>query len=86
MPIRDATVRWGTICPVKRYGNPGMVMLHVCVDFIFLPSGMVMLKGLLGRCLFTTLAPSIMKMDVALVSAMARVEAIVIAFKYFCAG
>jgi hypothetical protein len=86
MPIRDAAARWSTICPVKMYGNPRMVILHICVDFIFLPSGMLMLKGLLARCLFMTLAPSIMKMDVAPVSAMARVEVIVIAFKYSCAG
>ncbi len=86
MPIRDATARWGTICPVNMHGNPGMVMLHICVDFIFLPSGMLMLKGLLARHLFTTSAPSIMNMDVAPVSAMAWVEAIVIAFKYSCKG
>ncbi len=84
MPIRDATFRWGTMCPVNTYGNPGMVMSHICVDFIFLPSGMLMLKGLLARRLFTTLAPSIMNMDVAPVSAMAWVDAVVIALKYSC--
>ncbi len=86
MPIRYATVRWGTMCPANTYGNPGMVMSHICVDFIFLLSGMLMLKGLLARCLFTTLVPYIMNMDVAPVSAMAWVDAIVITFKYSCKG
>jgi hypothetical protein len=48
MPIRDATVRWGTICSVKMYGNPEMVMPHICGDFIFLPSGMFNAQGLAG--------------------------------------
>ncbi len=86
MPIRDATVRWGTMCPVNMYGNPWMVMSHRCVNFIILPSGMLMLKGLPVQCLFTTLAPSIMNMDVAPVSAVAWVDAIVIGFRYSCKG
>jgi hypothetical protein len=61
-------------------------MSHTCVDFIFLPSGMLMHKGLLVRRLFTTSAPSIMNMDVAPVSAMAWVGVVVITFKYSCEG
>ncbi len=86
IPIRDATVRWVTMCPGNTYGNPWMVMSHICIDFIFLPSGMIMLKGLLAQLLLTTLVPSIMNMDVAPVSAMAWVDVIVIAFKYSCKG
>ncbi len=86
MPIRDATGRWGIMCPVTTDGNPGMVMMHIYVDFIILPLGMLMLKGLLAQCLFTTLVPSIMNMDVAPVLAMAWVKAIFIAFKYSCKG
>ena len=47
---------------------------------------MLMLKGLLAQLLLTTLVPSIMNMDVAPVSAMAWVGAIVIVFKYSCKG
>jgi hypothetical protein len=76
----------GTIWPVNTNGNPGMMMSHMCVDVIFLPSGMLMLKGLLVQRLFTTLVPSTMNMDFTPVFAKAWVEAIVIVFKYSCEG
>ena len=38
MPINDAIVNLGTMCPVKIVGRPGIVMSHMCVDFTLLPS------------------------------------------------
>jgi hypothetical protein len=79
IPIRDATVKDGTMCPVKTVGNPGISMLQTCEDCTFLPSGKLIVRGLLATRLLITSMPSIMKMDVAPVSAMAWSRAIVTA-------
>ncbi len=45
MPIRDAIVIPGMICPVNIVGRPGMVMSQMWVETILLPSGKVMVIG-----------------------------------------
>jgi hypothetical protein len=57
-------------------------MSHTCVDCTFAPSGKFIFRGDKAAHLLLTLAPSIMKIDVAPVSAMAWFVAIVRAFKY----
>ena len=57
-------------------------MSHMCVDLICLPSGRLIVKGFVAGRLFFTSVPSIMKMDVAPVSAIASDVAIVIALRY----
>jgi hypothetical protein len=86
MPISNMITRCGTMCPVKIVGNPGIVMPQMCVDLTFRPSGMLLVNGLGLICLLTTSMPSIMKMDVALVSVIACVVATVIVFNYSCDG
>ena len=82
MPINDAIVNLGTMCPVKVTGRPGIVMSHMCVDFTLLPSGKLIVSGHdEGRKLLTGV-PSMIKMDVAPVSAIAWSVIIVIALRY----
>ncbi len=45
MPIRDAIVIPGMICPINIVGRPGMVMSQMWVETILLPSGKVMVIG-----------------------------------------
>jgi hypothetical protein len=71
MPINDATVRCGTLCPVKTVGKPGMVMSQTCVDIICHLPGMLIFKGLAMRHLLRTSTPSMIKMEVAPMSAIA---------------
>jgi hypothetical protein len=71
MPIRDATANVGTMWPVRVHGRPGMFMSHSCVNLTFLPSGRLIIKGFFVILLFSTSTPSIMKMAVAPVSAIA---------------
>ena len=82
MPMRDAIVNDGTMCPVKTVGRPGMWMSHMCVEYIFLPSGKLIVRGVRVTCLLSTGAPSMMKIDVAPVSAMAWLVANVKALRY----
>ena len=63
-------------------GSLGMTMSYTCVDWTCLPSGKLIVSSLTATRLLLTLAPSIMKMEVDLVSAMACVVAIVNAFRY----
>ncbi len=74
------------MCPVNMVGNQGIVMSHTCVNCIGLPSGILISKGFLAQRLFTTSTPSMIKIDVAPVLAMASVVAMVIAFKTSCEG
>jgi len=80
IPMSDATVSDGTICPVKMVGKPGIVMSHMCDDFTCFPSGRLIVRGDVATRLLTTSMPSIMNMDVAPVSAMAWSRAIVTVF------
>ncbi len=86
MPINDAIVNLGTMCPVKITGRPGIVMLHMCVDFTLLPSGKLIVNGCdKGHKLLTGVL-SMIKMDVAPVSAIAWFVLIVIALRYCWLG
>ncbi len=75
MPMREATVRCGTMWPVRMVGKPGMVTSHLCVEVIVRPSGRFILIGFDVVRLFLTEFVSITKMDVAPVSAMAWLDA-----------
>ena len=77
--MSDATVKDGTMCPNKTVGNPGIIMSQTCVDLTFFPSGKLMMSGLVAMRLLTTSTPSIIKMDLAPVSAIARFRPIVTA-------
>ena len=82
MPINDAIVILGTMCPVKIVGRPGIVMSHMCVDFTLLPSGKLIVNGCNeGRKLLTRV-PSMINMEVAPVSAIAWFVLIAIVFRY----
>ena len=86
MPINDAIVNLGTMCPVKIVGRPGIVMLHMCVDFTLLPSGKLIVNGCNeGRKLLTGV-PSMINMEVAPVSAIAWFVLIAITLRYCWLG
>ena len=70
-PMSDAIDRLGTMCPVSVLGRPGMLMSQQCVDFIFKPSGRLMVSGFVAIRLFSTGVPSMMNIAVAPVSMMA---------------
>ena len=61
-------------------------MSHMCVDLICLPSGRLIVSGFNAGRLFFTSAPSMTKIDVAPVSAIASYVAIDIAFRYCVDG
>jgi hypothetical protein len=82
MLIRGAIVIPGTICPINIVGRPGMVMSQMWVKTTLLPSGKVMLIGWSTRCKFLTGVPFIMNIEVAPVSMLACVAAIVIALAH----
>jgi hypothetical protein len=86
MPINDAIVNLGTMCPVKIVGRPGIVMLHMCVDLTLLPSGKLSVNGCdEGRKLLTGV-PSMINMEVAPVSEIAWFILIAISFRYCWLG
>jgi hypothetical protein len=58
----------------------------MCVDLICLPSGRLIVSDFIAGRLFFTSAPSMTKIDVAPVSAIASDVAIVIAFRYCVEG
>jgi hypothetical protein len=72
MPIRDVIVKDGTMGPVSTVGRLGMLMPQMCIDITFFPLGKLIMRGLTATRLFATLTPSMMKMDVAPVSAIAQ--------------
>jgi hypothetical protein len=82
IPISDAMVIPGTMCPVNTVGRPSIVMLQMCVDVTLLPSGKLIVIGLLALRRFLTGVPFIMKINVAPVSAIAFDVAFVIAFTH----
>ncbi len=43
--MRDAVVNDGTMCPVNIVGRPGILISHTYVDWIFLPSGKLIVRG-----------------------------------------
>jgi hypothetical protein len=82
IPKSEEMAKCGTICPVNVVGSPGMSVSHMCVDLICLPSGRLIVIGFLAVHLFFTAAPSMTKIEVAPVSAIASDAAIVRAFRY----
>ena len=51
IPISDAMVRLGTMCPVRIVGNPGIAMSQQCVDLTLAPSGRLIDNGFCGYSL-----------------------------------
>jgi hypothetical protein len=82
MPMRDAIVMPGTMCSVSTVGRPGIHMSQMCVDVTLLPSGRLIVIGLFVLRRFLTGVPFIINIEVAPVSAMACVGAIVIVFAH----
>ena len=75
MPMSEAMDNPGTMCPVKIIGRPGMLMLHMCVEYRILPVGRLMVRGSSAGRMLDMGVPAITKMDVAPVSATACVSA-----------
>jgi hypothetical protein len=61
-------------------------MSHRCVIFTWLPYGKFIVSCLVAGCRFLMGVPSIIKIDMALVSAIAYVVAIVIELRYWGVG
>jgi hypothetical protein len=76
----------GTTCPTKIVWRPGMVMSYVCIDLTLLPPGKFMVCGWIANRRLWTGVPSITKIEVAPVSAIACNVAIVIALRYCGTG
>ncbi len=72
----------GTMYTVNTVGRPGIFMSHMCVDVTLLPSGKLIVIGLIVVQRFLTSVPFMMNVEVAPVLAIACVEAIVIAFAH----
>jgi hypothetical protein len=77
MPMRDAIVKDGTMCPVNIVGRPGILISHTCVDWTFVPSGKLIVRGDTTIHLLSMAAPSMMKMEAAPMAAIAWLAAIV---------
>jgi hypothetical protein len=71
MPINDAILNLGTMCPVRIVGRPGIVMSHMCVDFTLLLSGKLIVNGCNEGHKLLTGVPPMINMEVAPVSAIA---------------
>jgi hypothetical protein len=80
--MSKAVLRSGMMCPVSVTGNPGIFMSHACVNLTFLPFGRLTVRGFVANRLFATSTPSITKMEVAPISAMAWFGVMVIALRY----
>jgi hypothetical protein len=76
MPMSNATVESGTICPSSIVGKPGSLKLHTCVDLTTLPLGKLMVRGFVAGQIFLIGVPLNTKIEVALVSATACVGGI----------
>ena len=70
MPISEATLRAGTMCPSSTCGNPGISTSHMCVEHTVFPSGNFMLRGLGEICTFCMGVSAITNTVVAPVSAI----------------
>ncbi len=81
MPMRDAIINDGTMCPVNIVGRPGILISHTCVDWTFLPSGKLIVRGDTAIRLLSMATPSMVKMEVVPVSAIAWLSAIVRALR-----
>ncbi len=79
IPNKDAIDNSGTICPTSIVGSPGIIMSHICVDVTRRPSASATFSGHVVFRLLWTGIPSMTKIWVAPESAIASVDAIVIA-------
>ena len=70
IPRRDAIAKPGTMCPVRIFGNPGMIMSHMCIDFTMPPFGRLILRGAAVVHTLFMGVPTMTNMEVAPVSAM----------------
>jgi hypothetical protein len=70
-----------SMCPVSTVGRPGMLMSQMCINITLFPSGKSIVRGFFAMRLSATLTPSMIKIEVTSVSVIARLAAIVIAFK-----
>ncbi len=61
-------------------------MSHMCVDFTLLPSGKLMVSGLVAGRQFLTGVPSMMNIEVTPMSAIACAVAIVVVLRYCGVG
>ena len=86
MPINNGIDKLGKMWPVNTMRRLGIFMLHRCADLTWLPSGKLIVSCLVAGRRLLTGVPSIMKMEVALVSATACDVAIVIALRYCSVG
>ncbi len=82
IPINDVIVNLGTTCPMSTFGRPGTVMSHVCVNFTSVPSGRLMVSGRMAGRMFLHGVPSMMKIEVTPVSAVACNAAMAIVLRY----
>ncbi len=82
--MSNARAKSGMMCPVKMIGRPRIAMLHMWVDQTFLPPGRFIVNGFEVMHLLTTLTPSMMKMDIVPISAIACKVAMVNTFKASC--
>jgi hypothetical protein len=78
MPIRDAIVIPGMICPINIVGRPGMVMSQMWVKTTLLPLSKVMVIGWSARRKLLTGVPFIINIEVTPLSKMACVAVIVL--------
>ncbi len=79
IPKREAIDNSGTMCPMSVVGRPGIMMSHMCVDITRCPLANATLSGhIVCRLLWTGML-SMTKIWVALESAIASFDAIVIA-------
>jgi hypothetical protein len=67
-------------------GRPGITKSHMCVDWTLHPLGKLIVIGFVVICLLSTSMPSMMKIDVAPVLAIASCVAVVITFSALCVG
>ena len=79
IPNKDAMDNSGMICPTSVVGSPGIMMSHICVDVTRRPLANETFSGHVVFCLLWTGIPSMTKICVAPKSAIASVDAIVIA-------
>ena len=69
MPIREATLRAGTMCPSSTCGRPGILTSHMCVEQTIFPLGIFLFRGSGAICTFYMGVLAITNTDVAPVSA-----------------
>ncbi len=86
IPMRDAIDSDGTMWPTETVGRPKICTSHTCVDWIILPSDKLIVRGAVAMRLLATSAPSMMNIDVALVSAIAWFAAIAMVLRYCSIG